>query len=173
MRTVGLTALVLALVFGVWLAMPMAQEPPVSDLDGGATERWANRMIESPVEEPVEGGDDEICGDDELADELVAYCAERELLPHILSEIPLRTAGGQAFGAVPFGAMQRLPDLARFTLKGRAMGRLRYLVKRFGRDQTARTEEYRYIHDFGFNAHVVRLDPVSLRADVPDGTRIG
>ena len=78
-----------------------------------------------------------------LAEELSAYCQQRELIPHVMCDVPLRQVGTETYGAVPFGVMQRLPDLKSFTLKGKAMRRLRYLVQRFRGRGDCLTKEVR------------------------------
>ncbi|PJN27395.1 beta-ketoacyl synthase [Streptomyces sp. CB02613] len=77
-----------------------------------------------------------------LAEEWLAYAARHGLRPSFLSLIPLARAGGAPLTATPFGAVQRLEDLASFTLSGGRMSRLRNLVARFERSGRVSTEEY-------------------------------
>jgi len=78
-----------------------------------------------------------------LAGEISAYCQAQDLIPHLLCETPLAGVAGETFGAIPFAVLQRLPNLETFGLGGSAMRRLRYLVHRFRKGGSWRTEEYR------------------------------
>ncbi|MFD7275463.1 SDR family NAD(P)-dependent oxidoreductase [Streptomyces sp. NPDC059862] len=77
-----------------------------------------------------------------LAAEWLGYADRHGLRPSFLSLIPLAEAGGTPITATPFGAVQRLEDLAGFTLSGGRMSRLRNLVARFERAGRVATEEY-------------------------------
>jgi 3-oxoacyl-(acyl-carrier-protein) synthase/tryptophanase/pimeloyl-ACP methyl ester carboxylesterase/acyl carrier protein/NAD(P)-dependent dehydrogenase (short-subunit alcohol dehydrogenase family) len=79
----------------------------------------------------------------ELAAEYLDYARGRGLRASFLSLRRLEEAGGHRLTATPFGAVQRLEDLSRFTLKGGRMSRLRYMVQRFERSGSCRTVEYR------------------------------
>ncbi|MET9971385.1 phosphopantetheine-binding protein, partial [Streptomyces sp. NPDC006356] len=77
-----------------------------------------------------------------LAAEWLGYADRHGLRPSFLSLVPLAEAGGTPLTATPFGAVQRLEDLAGFTLSGGRMSRLRNLVARFERAGRVATEEY-------------------------------
>ena len=54
----------------------------------------------------------------ELIEEYVGHARSNGLRPNFLSLIPLDEVGGRPYTATPFGAVQRLDDLAAFSLKG-------------------------------------------------------
>ena len=77
-----------------------------------------------------------------LAAEWLDYGQRQDLRVSFLSLLPLAEAGPVPLYATPFGAVQRLTELATFTLAGSKMGRLRYMVNRFARSGDCRTAEY-------------------------------
>lgn len=77
-----------------------------------------------------------------LAEELYRYCDANGLQFNLFAENRLPPMCGKTFSATPFGVMQRVMDLASFTLDGQKMKRLRYLVSRFVNAGACRTEEY-------------------------------
>lgn len=79
---------------------------------------------------------------DRAARELLAHCEKKGYVLNFLSPTPIAQIGGRAFSATPFGVVQRLEDIASFTLKGGAMHRLRYQVSSFQKSGRCRLEEY-------------------------------
>ena len=77
-----------------------------------------------------------------LAEQLYRYCDAHGLQFNLFVEDRLPALCGKAFSATPFGVMQRVTDLASFTLEGQKMRRLRYLVSKFANAGACRTEEY-------------------------------
>lgn len=77
-----------------------------------------------------------------LAEQLYRYCDAHGLQFNLFVEDRLPALCGKAFSATPFGVMQRVTDLASFTLEGQKMRRLRYLVSKFANAGICRTEEY-------------------------------
>jgi 3-oxoacyl-(acyl-carrier-protein) synthase/pimeloyl-ACP methyl ester carboxylesterase/acyl carrier protein len=78
----------------------------------------------------------------DICAEFIAYARSGGWRPNILSLQELDLAGPYRMTATPFGAMQRIDDLSRFNLEGKAMARLRSMLHRFGRQADARTVEY-------------------------------
>ncbi|MFD9474490.1 alpha/beta fold hydrolase, partial [Streptomyces goshikiensis] len=78
----------------------------------------------------------------DAAGELLSHCAENGLKLNLLSTEPLAELTGTPMLATAFGVVQRLEDLASFTLAGGRRSKLRYLVKKFGRHGENRVEEY-------------------------------
>jgi tryptophanase/pimeloyl-ACP methyl ester carboxylesterase len=78
----------------------------------------------------------------EVAGEYLTYAKEHGLRASFLSLLPLPEAGGIPLLATPFGAVQRLTDLAGFTLAGGRMIRLRQMVHKFGKAGRCETTEY-------------------------------
>lgn len=79
----------------------------------------------------------------ELAQELIQHCREKNLEFNLFTDNRIEAIGGKPFTATPFGAVQRILDLQRFTLQGGKMRRLRYQVSKFSEAGKARTIEYR------------------------------
>lgn len=77
-----------------------------------------------------------------LAEQLYRYCDAHGLQFNLFVEDRLPELCGKRFSATPFGVMQRVTDLASFTLEGQKMRRLRYLVSKFTNAGACRTEEY-------------------------------
>ncbi len=78
-----------------------------------------------------------------LVQEWVNYAKENRLVPNLLSLDRLENVAGLEFTATPFGAVQRLEDIDEFTLNGRKMRRLRYLVDRIKKSGSCYTVEYK------------------------------
>lgn len=78
----------------------------------------------------------------QLAEQLYRYCDAHGLQFNLFVEDRLPELCGKRFSATPFGVMQRVTDLASFTLDGQKMKRLRYLVSKFANAGACRTEEY-------------------------------
>ncbi|MFE3939928.1 phosphatidylglycerol lysyltransferase domain-containing protein, partial [Streptomyces goshikiensis] len=78
----------------------------------------------------------------DAAGELLSHCAGNGLKLNLLSTEPLAELTGTPMLATAFGVVQRLEDLASFTLAGGRRSKLRYLVKKFGRHGDNRVEEY-------------------------------
>ncbi|HEY8460582.1 MAG TPA: beta-ketoacyl synthase N-terminal-like domain-containing protein, partial [Blastocatellia bacterium] len=78
-----------------------------------------------------------------LLEEMHQYCEARGFQLNILTDEEIRAVGGTAFSATPFGALQRILNLKKFTLEGGAMRRLRYQVSKFQSAGACRTEEYK------------------------------
>ncbi len=76
-----------------------------------------------------------------LARELHAHCVGRRLELNLLVEEELASLDGLAVTCTPFGALQRVRNLQRFTLEGSAMRRLRYQVSSFSKAGACRTQE--------------------------------
>ncbi|WP_158549190.1 SDR family NAD(P)-dependent oxidoreductase [Lysobacter silvisoli] len=77
-----------------------------------------------------------------LAEQLYRYCDAHGLQLNLFVEDRLPELCGKRFSATPFGVMQRVTDLASFTLEGQKMRRLRYLVSKFANAGACRTQEY-------------------------------
>ncbi|MEU5397680.1 SDR family NAD(P)-dependent oxidoreductase [Streptomyces sp. NPDC005963] len=76
------------------------------------------------------------------AGELLVHCTRNGLRLNLLSTEPLTELGGTPMLATAFGVVQRLDDLGSFSLDGGHRSKLRYLVRRFGREGDNRVEEY-------------------------------
>ncbi|MGW0551020.1 SDR family NAD(P)-dependent oxidoreductase [Streptomyces altiplanensis] len=92
-----------------------------------------------------------------LAAEWLAYAEKHGLRPNFLSLLPLTEAGGTPLTATPFGAVQRLEDLAGFSLSGGRMSRLRNLVARFERSGRVTTDEYRVGSDPATDREIIDM----------------
>ncbi|HEU5333226.1 MAG TPA: SDR family NAD(P)-dependent oxidoreductase [Actinocrinis sp.] len=92
-----------------------------------------------------------------LAGELFAYARANGVRPNFLSLLPLESVAGEPIAATPFGAVQRLENLAGFTLRGGKMSRLRYMVGHFEKAGACRTIEYRCGDDPATDLEVVDL----------------
>ncbi len=93
----------------------------------------------------------------ELAAEFSRHCMQQGLHPNLLSAQPLPDADELHFSSTPFGVVQRIVDLPRFTLAGASMRRLRYLVQKFEKEGACRTEEFRCGSDPDATGHVVAI----------------
>ncbi|MFJ6955983.1 phosphopantetheine-binding protein, partial [Micromonospora aurantiaca (nom. illeg.)] len=78
----------------------------------------------------------------DLVAEWIAWARRNGLRPNFLSLAHLTEVAGEPVTATPFGAVQRLTDLASFTVRGGRMQRLRSLLHRFERAGDCRIEEY-------------------------------
>ncbi|GAB3555650.1 hypothetical protein GCM10027444_33850 [Actinopolyspora lacussalsi] len=78
-----------------------------------------------------------------LAEQYLRYARRHGLRANFLSRMPVDELGGQPLLCTPFGAVQRLPELADFSLRGGRMSRLRYMVRRFAKAGSVETAEYR------------------------------
>jgi acyl transferase domain-containing protein/tryptophanase/NAD(P)-dependent dehydrogenase (short-subunit alcohol dehydrogenase family)/acyl carrier protein len=96
-------------------------------------------------------------GFDAMAAELLAHCRGKGYLLHFLSPVPIGRIADVAFSATPFGVVQRLEDLASFSLKGGAMQRLRYQVGGFQKAGRCTTAEYICGTDPAVAADIVRV----------------
>jgi polyketide synthase PksN len=77
-----------------------------------------------------------------IADEINKYCEANNLELTIFSAYPIDNVGKTAFTSTPFGVISRILNIKEFTLKGKSMRRLRYLVSKFEGAGNCRTEEY-------------------------------
>nr|WP_175959405.1 SDR family NAD(P)-dependent oxidoreductase [Burkholderia pyrrocinia] len=77
-----------------------------------------------------------------LAAEWVEWATSRNLRPNLLSMMPLPELAGVPFCATSFGTVQRLNDIASFSLNGKDMTRLRKKINRFERSGAVSVEEY-------------------------------
>jgi 3-oxoacyl-(acyl-carrier-protein) synthase/pimeloyl-ACP methyl ester carboxylesterase/NAD(P)-dependent dehydrogenase (short-subunit alcohol dehydrogenase family)/acyl carrier protein len=89
-----------------------------------------------------------------LLEEWVSHARREGLRPNLLSLARIDEVAGEPFTATPFGALQRLTDLGGFTLAGRPMSRLRYMVGRFEKAGHSRTVEYRSGDDPAVDAEI-------------------
>lgn len=78
-----------------------------------------------------------------LAEEMLAHCTAQNLQLNIFTDRVLGSVASKRFSSTPFGALQRIPGLGKFSLEGGAMRRLRYQVTKFEKAGAARTVEYR------------------------------
>ncbi|MBD3317876.1 MAG: DUF2156 domain-containing protein, partial [Chitinivibrionales bacterium] len=78
-----------------------------------------------------------------IAREIYEYCNKHNFELNLFSDRQLECIGDIACTATPFGAMQRIPNISNFSLKGNKMRRLRYQVTKFEKAGKCRTEEYR------------------------------
>ncbi|NUR30303.1 MAG: alpha/beta fold hydrolase [Catenulispora sp.] len=92
-----------------------------------------------------------------LAAELFAYSRAHGLRPNFLSLLPLDSVAGEPITATPFGAVQRLENLADFSLRGGKMSRLRYMVGHFQKAGECRTVEYRSGQDADVDRRVAGM----------------
>lgn len=79
----------------------------------------------------------------EAAAEFNRYCEARQYQLNLLTDEVIEEIGGVRFSSTPFGVVQRLRELAAFSLEGGAMRRLRYQVSKFEKAGACRTIEYR------------------------------
>ncbi|XVV00821.1 alpha/beta fold hydrolase [Actinosynnema sp. CA-248983] len=93
----------------------------------------------------------------DLVADWMAWARRHGLRPNFLSLAHLTEVAGEPVTATPFGAVQRLEDLSTFTTSGGRMQRLRYLLGRFERAGTCRTEEYRAGEDPAVDRRIVEL----------------
>ncbi|VWD01686.1 SDR family NAD(P)-dependent oxidoreductase [Burkholderia lata] len=77
-----------------------------------------------------------------LAAEWVEWATSRNLRPNLLSMMPLPELAGVPFCATSFGTVQRLNDIASFSLNGKDMTRLRKKINRFERSGAVSVAEY-------------------------------
>ncbi len=78
-----------------------------------------------------------------IAKELHQYCIENNFELNIFSVNQISSVGEVPFSATPFGAVQRITNLKKFSLQGNKMRRLRYQVSKFEGTGKCRTEEYK------------------------------
>lgn len=78
----------------------------------------------------------------ELAAELFEHCKNQGLELNILTDAVLEPIAGQNFTSTPFGVVQRVLDIDKFTTGGSSMRRLRYQVSKFEKAGKAQTREY-------------------------------
>ncbi|HET8775109.1 MAG TPA: beta-ketoacyl synthase N-terminal-like domain-containing protein, partial [Thermoanaerobaculia bacterium] len=78
-----------------------------------------------------------------LREEMLRHCQANGFQLNFLNDEAVQPIGGTELTATPFGAMQRVVNLAAFHLDGGPMRRLRYQVSKFERRGVCRTEEYR------------------------------
>ncbi|TVT86074.1 SDR family NAD(P)-dependent oxidoreductase [Pseudomonas sp. H3(2019)] len=93
----------------------------------------------------------------ELAQEYIEFGREHGMKANFLSLMRLERAGDIAITATPFGVVQRLENLAEFTLSGSKMRKLRYLVNKFEASGQCRTEEYRVGSDPAIDQQIVAV----------------
>ena len=77
-----------------------------------------------------------------LLAEMAAWCDGEGLSLNVWTETRLEGIAGRPYSATPIGAYQRIENLADFTLKGKRMRRLRYLVQKFEGAGKPATREY-------------------------------
>jgi acyl transferase domain-containing protein/tryptophanase/acyl carrier protein len=92
-----------------------------------------------------------------LMEEMYRYCEANNFQLNILADEKIREVGGMAFSSTPFGALQRIVNLKKFTLEGGAMRRLRYQVSKFQSAGVCRTEEYRCGSNKETDGDIVRI----------------
>ena len=78
-----------------------------------------------------------------LLEEVNRYCAAKEFQLNIIADEEILSIGGTSFSATPFGVMQEIVNLQRFTLEGGAMRHLRYQVSKFSKLGKCNTQEYK------------------------------
>jgi polyketide synthase PksN len=78
-----------------------------------------------------------------LAEQIYRHCARNNLQLNIFADRVVESIGEVAFTSTPFGVIQRILDLGKFSLEGGAMRRLRYQVSKFEKSGHCRTTEYR------------------------------
>ena len=74
--------------------------------------------------------------------ELDHYCSVQQLQLNVLSEEKLENINQHNYSANAFGAVQRITNLAGFTIDGSRMRRLRYHINKFQKSGHSRTIEY-------------------------------
>ncbi|MEU8242628.1 SDR family NAD(P)-dependent oxidoreductase [Actinoplanes missouriensis] len=92
-----------------------------------------------------------------VAGALLDHCARHGLRLNLLSTEPLTELAGTPMLATAFGAVQRLENLGGFTLEGGKRGKLRYLVRKFGKEGDNRVVEYASGTDPSVDAAVAEL----------------
>ncbi len=78
-----------------------------------------------------------------LLEEMYQYCTAQNLQLNVLADELIPSVAGVPFSATPFGVLQRIVDLKKFTMDGGAMRRLRYQVAKFQKSGVCKTVEYR------------------------------
>ncbi|WP_347879291.1 SDR family NAD(P)-dependent oxidoreductase [Burkholderia sp. BCC0419] len=102
-----------------------------------------------------------------LAAEWVEWATSRNLRPNLLSMMPLPELAGVPFCATSFGTVQRLTDIASFSLNGKDMTRLRKKINRFERSGAVSVEEYALGREPATDRRIVELiDEWAARKDM-------
>uniref|UniRef100_UPI003BEF0529 SDR family NAD(P)-dependent oxidoreductase n=1 Tax=Burkholderia arboris TaxID=488730 RepID=UPI003BEF0529 len=102
-----------------------------------------------------------------LAAEWVEWAMSRNLRPNLLSMTPLPELAGVPFCATSFGTVQRLNDIASFSLNGKDMTRLRKKINRFERSGAVAVDEYTLGSDAATDRRIVELiDEWAARKDM-------
>ncbi len=92
-----------------------------------------------------------------LMEEIYRYCEASNLQLNIFSTESLPPVAGISFSATPFGVLQRISNLKKFTLEGGEMRRLRYQVSKFQKSGLCKTEEYRCGSNPETDNHIVAI----------------
>lgn len=74
--------------------------------------------------------------------ELIKYCQLNDLKLNVMTDTAIDNIGDISFTSTPFGAVQRVKNLEKFSLTGGKMRRLRYLVSKFEKVGNVKTSEY-------------------------------
>ena len=77
-----------------------------------------------------------------MAGEFLQYCTDNNFEFNMFSNEQVDSISGIPFSATPFGVVQRILNLSKFSLKGGAMRRLRYQVSKFEKNGHCKTQEY-------------------------------
>lgn len=93
----------------------------------------------------------------ELADEFCIKFAQCQIQLNFLSLENIEKVGNKKFSSTPFGAMQRIENIEKFTLEGGKMRRLRYQVSKFEQSGVCRIEEYQGYSNTEINKDIARV----------------
>lgn len=91
------------------------------------------------------------------AGQLLAYAEANDYSLNLLHTSPISQVAEVPFCATPFGVNQRIVDLSNFTMNGRSMRRLRYMVSRFEKAGACKTWEYSNGDDPSLDEGITRL----------------
>ncbi|MBL4659472.1 MAG: polyketide synthase dehydratase domain-containing protein, partial [Alcanivoracaceae bacterium] len=89
--------------------------------------------------------------------ELENYCVSKELQVNVLCEMSLDHMQQNNFSANAFGVVQRIPNLAKFTINGSKMRRLRYQVNKLQQAGNGLTTEYSHGSDGATDAAIASM----------------
>nr|ASV46897.1 beta-ketoacyl synthase [uncultured bacterium] len=92
-----------------------------------------------------------------LVGEWTEWARENNLHPNLLSMLPLTEVAGVPFCSTPFGTVQRLHGIDKFSLEGGSMKRLRQRLHKFERSGTVEVKEYRLGTDSAVDMAIATL----------------
>ena len=98
-----------------------------------------SRSIDTVLVYAYTGPDDYV---NTISSEFLQYCEDNNFEFNMFSDSRIEQIDGIQFSATPFGVVQKVHSLERFTLQGGKMRRLRYQVSKFEKSGSCKTIEY-------------------------------